>query len=46
MPKIVAPEVEFRKLLATLVRDLLGIDLAKTEVGGRLGCTEGAELVF
>ena len=33
-------------LLATLVRDLLGIDLAKTEVGGRLGCTEGAELVF
>ena len=41
---VLAPLID--PLLATLVRDLLGIDLAKTEVGGRLGCTEGAELVF
>ncbi|HSU23883.1 MAG TPA: TadG family pilus assembly protein [Variovorax sp.] len=33
-------------LIATVVRDLLGLDLAKTEVGGRLGCADGEELVF
>lgn len=33
-------------LINTVVRDLLGLDLAKTEVGGRLGCTDGTELVF
>lgn len=33
-------------LISTVVRDLLGLDLAKTEVGGRLGCTDGTELVF
>lgn len=33
-------------LLNTLLGPLLGIDLAETEVGGRLSCSSGAELVF
>ncbi|HUD32063.1 MAG TPA: hypothetical protein VMR43_03470 [Variovorax sp.] len=41
---VLAPLVD--PLLNVVVRDLLGLDLAKTEVGGRLGCTDGTELVF
>ncbi|RZL99443.1 MAG: hypothetical protein EOP73_19615, partial [Variovorax sp.] len=41
---VLAPLVD--PLLNTVVRDMLGLDLAKTEVGGRLGCASGAELVF
>lgn len=33
-------------LLNTLLGPLLGINLAETEVGGRLSCSNGAELVF
>jgi uncharacterized membrane protein len=41
---VLAPLVD--PLLNTVLRDMLGLDLAKTEVGGRLGCANGAELVF
>ncbi|RYF44296.1 MAG: hypothetical protein EOO25_00170 [Comamonadaceae bacterium] len=33
-------------LLNTLIRDTLGINLAQTEVGARMNCASGAELVY
>ena len=41
---VLAPLVD--PLLNIVLRDVLGLDLAKTEVGGRLGCTAGTELVY
>lgn len=33
-------------LLNSVLNDLLGLNLAKTEVGGQMTCTQGAELVY
>jgi uncharacterized membrane protein len=33
-------------VLNTVLRDVVGLDLAKTEVGAQMSCTRGAELVY
>jgi uncharacterized membrane protein len=42
--RVVAPLID--PLINTVVQGVLGLNLAQTEVGGHLGCTDGAELVF
>lgn len=42
--KILAPLLD--PLLNTLLSNVLGANLAQTEVGGRLSCSSGAELVY